>query len=306
MKKIPVILDVDTGIDDALGILLATYSDKLDVLAIMAVNGNASLVDTYSNTCAIASYLKLTIPIGKGCAEALNKSSIHAYDAHGNHGLGDIEIPYKSNKDKAVDAIELYIELLSHSSVPITIIATGPLTNLATLIINHPEIKTKIKQICFMGGSLSKGNITSHAEFNVYCDPEACQIVLQSHIPLVMIPLDVTRLTTYNASDLSFIQKGLNPAQTIFTHLLEYYLKSFQKRTGLKAAPLHDSSAVAYICHSEWFTSKPYALSVDTSQNKTRAKINILLEPVSNIEVITSANQEAIVQMTIDSVNWIK
>jgi pyrimidine-specific ribonucleoside hydrolase len=305
MKKIPVILDVDTGIDDALGILLAAYSEQLDILAIMAVNGNASLKDTYHNTCAIASHLKLNIPIGKGCIEALNKSSVHAYDAHGNHGLGDIDVPYNSH-DKVLDAIELYIDLLSQSDVPITIIATGPLTNLATLIINHPEIKPKIKQICFMGGSLSQGNITRYAEFNVYCDPEACQIVLQSHIPLVMVPLDVTRVTTYSASDLALIQKGLNPAQGLYTHLLEYYLLSFQKRTGLKDAPLHDSSAVAYICHPEWFSSKPYALSVDTSQNKTRAKINILLDTASNIEVITSTNREAIVQMTIDSINWIK
>jgi len=306
MKKIPVILDVDTGLDDALAILLASYSKKLNLIAIMAVNGNASIENTYRNTCAIASYLKLQIPIGKGCANALYQSSVHAFDAHGSSGLGDIELSNKDIQNQPVlDAINLYVKLLSEATQAITIIATGPLTNLATLLLNHPELKPKIKQICFMGGSFSKGNISPYAEFNVYCDPEACKIVLESKVPLAMIPLDVTRVTTYKASDLTLIQKGSNPTQAFYIHILEYYLKSYHARTGLKSTPLHDSSAVAYVCHPEWFTSGIENVCVDVSNNKTRGQTHITRDVSLNVNVIQSADKAQIVQMTIDSISWL-
>lgn len=192
MTTIPVILDVDTGVDDALAILFAVAHPDIEVLGISCVAGNASLERVVDNTLRILDVIDAPdIPVAAGARRPLIEPARDASHVHGEGGLGTLRLPPSERTAVPVSSVELMHSLLQDSARPVTLVALAPQTNLALLLRQYPDIASKIERIVFMGGSASVGNATAVAEFNVWHDPEAAAIVLDSGVPTYMYGLDV-------------------------------------------------------------------------------------------------------------------
>lgn len=189
---IPVILDVDTGVDDALAILVAVRHPGIDVLGISCVAGNASLAQVVDNTLRVLDAAGAPdIPVAAGAARPLLEPPRSASHVHGADGLGGIALPPTERRADQAGAVELMRRLILEHPTPVTLVALAPQTNLALLLRTHPEVAGRIERIVFMGGSASVGNASAVAEFNVWHDPEAAAIVLDSGVPTYMYGLDV-------------------------------------------------------------------------------------------------------------------
>lgn len=192
MPTIPVILDVDTGVDDALAILFAVAHPDIEVLGISCVAGNASLERVVENTLRILDVAGAPdIPVAAGARRPLISPARTASHVHGEGGLGTVHLPSGERTAAPVNAVELMRRLITDSARPVTLVALAPQTNLALLLRQYPDLAAKIERIVFMGGSASVGNATAVAEFNVWHDPEAAAIVLDAGIPTFMYGLDV-------------------------------------------------------------------------------------------------------------------
>ncbi|GEM_PF-5587623 len=191
-KKRPVILDGDPGHDDAMAWMLAQASPELDILAVTSAAGNQTIEKTTFNARRVCALLGITAPIAMGLPAPLLCDPITAGNIHGQTGLDGPSLPQPEGSLSPLSAVELMAKVLRDSPDPVTIIATGPETNVAALLLSHPELKPKIAQISVMGGGLGFGNWTPAAEFNILADPEAAEIVFSSGLPLLMSGLDVT------------------------------------------------------------------------------------------------------------------
>jgi pyrimidine-specific ribonucleoside hydrolase len=192
MTTIPIILDVDTGVDDALAILFAVAHPGIDVLGISCVAGNASLERVVENTLRILDVAGAPdIPVAAGARRPLLEPARAASHVHGEGGLGTLQLPPSNREALTISSIELMHQLITESDRPVTLVALAPQTNLALLLRQYPDLAGNIERIVFMGGSASVGNATAVAEFNVWHDPEAAAIVLDSGVPTFMYGLDV-------------------------------------------------------------------------------------------------------------------
>jgi pyrimidine-specific ribonucleoside hydrolase len=192
MPTLPIILDVDTGVDDALAILFAVAHPDIEVLGISCVAGNASLERVVENTLRILDVAGAgDIPVAAGARRPLIEPARAASHVHGEGGLGTLRLPASERSAVTISSIELMHRLISESDRPVTIVALAPQTNIALLLRQYPDIVDNIERIVFMGGSASVGNATAVAEFNVWHDPEAAAIVLDSGVPTFMYGLDV-------------------------------------------------------------------------------------------------------------------
>lgn len=187
-----VILDMDPGIDDAAAIAVAVNRPDLDIKLITAVAGNVSVDKTTLNVLKLLEFFGKDIPVASGAKAPLKRELVDASYIHGESGMPGYDFPEVTTKPLNVDAVEAIHDVLTHSEEPITIIATGAYTNLALLLQQYPEDKAYIKEFILMGGSISGGNVSSVAEFNVFTDPDAAAIVFESGLPITMIGLDVT------------------------------------------------------------------------------------------------------------------
>ncbi|MBK0367218.1 pyrimidine-specific ribonucleoside hydrolase RihA [Salmonella enterica] len=190
---LPIIIDCDPGHDDAIALVLALASPELEVKAITSSAGNQTPEKTLHNVLRMLTLLKRPdIPVAGGAVKPLMRELIIADNVHGESGLDGPALPEPSFAPQSGTAVELMAKTLRESAQPVTIVSTGPQTNVALLLNSHPELHTKIARIVIMGGAMALGNWTPAAEFNIYVDPEAAEIVFQSGIPVVMAGLDVT------------------------------------------------------------------------------------------------------------------
>ncbi len=267
----PIIIDCDPGVDDAIAILLALGLD-LPILGITTVAGNVPLPLTTSNArkiCALAS--RPDLPIFAGCPRPLLKPLITAEDIHGATGLQGANLPDPSpnSSQPAQHGVNFLIEQLLSASEPLRIAALGPLTNLAVALIKCPQIAEKISQLVIMGGSMSQGNITASAEFNMYVDPHAAQVVLSANIPTTLITLDITHQVLTTPERLASIRAIGNPVSTAAAGMLEFYGESDLERYGLPGGPLHDPCVLAYMHQPDLFTARTVGVEVETTGEHT-------------------------------------
>ncbi|MGY4858127.1 nucleoside hydrolase [Cryobacterium sp. AP23] len=209
MPTIPVILDVDTGVDDALAILFAIAHPDIDVLGISCVAGNASLERVVENTLRILDVAGAPdIPVAAGARRPLISPARAASHVHGEGGLGTVHLPPGDRTPEPVNAIELMRRLITDSPRPVTLVALAPQTNLALLLRQYPDLADNIERIVFMGGSAGTGNATAVAEFNVWHDPEAAAIVLDAGIPTFMYGLDVFNQVSIDRAVAAALEAG--------------------------------------------------------------------------------------------------
>lgn len=272
-NRIPVIIDCDPGIDDAMALAVAFAQPTLDIKAVTTVTGNVSLKNTTTNARAILSVLGANCKIYKGADLPLIPSSlIHAPHVHGQNGLGGYTVPKDElqplEKEKALLAQKRIIE---ESTVPVTIIAVGPLTNIALLLKSFPEVIPGIAQISLMGGGLYSGNHTAAAEFNILADPEAAEIVFQSGVPILMAGLDVTNKTTIGLDELNRIKAINNPAAQMLATVLSHQFDTFN--TSDETSPsisMHDVVSVLAVTNPSFFTGKDLHVVVETAGHYCR------------------------------------
>ncbi len=298
MKKI--ILDCDPGHDDAVAIMLALASNEIELLGITCVAGNATLNNTVTNALKICSLINRTdINIYSGSSKPIKFDLVTAEHVHGKSGL-DIEgsqISINQNynvQDK--NAVDFIIDTCHSVEGKIYLCPTGPLTNIALAIKKDPTIKNKIKEIIFMGGvAMSLGNITPVAEFNIYVDPHAANIVLSSGIPTVMMGLDVTHKVNVNDQIIKNINNNNNKASKFFAELMKFYSKFHRQLYQIDESPLHDPCVIAYLIDDTIFSGKKVHVEVEENSNLTRGKTVVdwlgVRNKLPNCLVINEANK---------------
>ena len=266
MKKI--ILDCDTGLDDAVAIINAVADKNVDLMGITTVAGNVNLKYTTRNTLDILySIGREDIGVYMGEKKPLEKELHTAEDFHGESGIGDLILERSPVSCKNLHATEFMAKTIVENPGEIIIAAVGPLTNVASLLIKYPQIKEDIRGITVMGGSLSGGNVTSFAEFNIYADPEAAQVVFSSEIPVTMIGLDATMRAKFQKNDLDFL-RGKNTKWSSMT--VEIFDSMFRIRDshGKDFVVLHDSIALIASTETELFTFENHPILISTEGEK--------------------------------------
>jgi inosine-uridine nucleoside N-ribohydrolase len=265
-----VIIDTDPGVDDALALLLAMRSPELQIEGITPVAGNVPLEVTLPNALRMVEIAGRTdIPVAAGAKVPLVRRLVTAAYAHGENGLGGAVFPEPKTKPIDEAAASFISRTVRKYPGEVTIIAIGPLTNVAMALNLDPDLAPKIKGIVLMGGSLSGGNITPAAEFNIYVDPEAARIVFQSGIPIVMVGLDVTRKTSLTEEHVKTLSAADNPVSQAAAKIARNALGHNRQQGFLVGPNMHDSLAVATFLDPSVVTLEDYYVDVETAGELT-------------------------------------
>ncbi|KRO27792.1 MAG: ribonucleoside hydrolase, partial [Actinobacteria bacterium BACL2 MAG-120802-bin41] len=227
MDALPIILDCDPGHDDALAMILAAKNPALKLLGITTVSGNGGISKVTLNARRIATLANIDVPIAEGAGKSILGAFEEANDIHGESALDGAELPEPKIELSLLHAVDLIAKLIRESDKSVTLIATGPLTNIALFLKMHPRLKPKISEIVFMGGSASRGNRTPYAEFNIWMDPEAAEVVLQSGLPLTMCGLDVTHQALVTPDIFNELDKMNSKLSKIIIGLLKFFAKTY-------------------------------------------------------------------------------
>ena len=274
MKKIPLIMDCDPGLDDAIAILLALASPKeIDLLGLTTVVGNVSLHQSQENArriCELAG--RPNMRVFQGCPRTFfakvspSDSNYSGTDIHGDTGLGGCALPPPTMPLQPQHAVSFIIDILLNSSEKVTLAPSGALTNIAAALIMEPRIKDKIEQIVLMGGVIGLGNITPTAEYNFYCDPQAAYVVFTAGVPIVMMGLDVTRQTQTSEAWLHTIETMKTPVSQAVSDMLSYYHRADAiLEPGVAGGVLHDPNVIAYLLKPELYKGRHAYVEIDIS-----------------------------------------
>ncbi len=270
-----VIIDCDVGVDDALALILAFHSSELDVKAVTGVNGNVPLDQVFEN---IQKVLSLIQPqnkpiIARGADQPLKGKSIYAHSVHGKNGLGGAKIERKKGEEwwqvTSDPAYKLISKMALQYPNELTLIATGPLTNVALAIQNDLEGMKKLNDIVIMGGAVrTSGNISPHAEFNIYSDPLAAQIVFRSGLPITLVPLDVTHQVTLTPP---WMEKKVKPINNpFFRFVMEAtgYHSAHRRFSNRERIYLHDPLAVGVVIDPSLVKKERLSIDVETEEGE--------------------------------------
>lgn len=270
-KALPIIIDCDPGHDDAIALILALASPKLNVMAVTTSAGNQTPDKTLRNALRILTLLgRHDIPVAGGAPKPLLRELIIADNVHGESGLDGPALPEPGFAPQALTAVELMAKTLRASTEPVTLVPTGPLTNIALLLSAHPELKAKIARIVLMGGSAGPGNWTPAAEFNIYVDPEAAEMVFSAGVPITMCGLDVTHAAQVMDEDIERIRAITNPIARTVAELLDFFMIYHRDpKWGFVGAPLHDPCTIAWLLRPELFEGIECHVSVETQGQYT-------------------------------------
>ena len=265
MNKRPIIIDTDPGIDDAVAIAIALFSEELDVKLLTTVAGNVSLDKVTYNALRILKFFRKEVPVAKGADAPLIRPFTDASNVHGQSGMEgfDFEEPddHLLLKENAVDAMR---RVILESEEPVTLVPIAPLTNIALLLKTYPEVKENIQEIVLMGGSASRGNKGVMSEFNVATDPEAAKIVFDCGLPLVMAGLDVGWKALVLPEDSAKLPQLGEVGRMAYCLFQKY--RGGSMKTGLK---MYDSCAIAYLLKPELYEMVEACVDVELSGSMT-------------------------------------
>ncbi len=272
-RPLPLIIDSDPGLDDALAIGLAAASPALRLLAVTTVGGNADVTRCTENALGLLHvYGRDDVPVAEGAAGALLGSVVRATEVHGESGIGTIQLPPAVNAPLPEGAVALMARLIAESPEPVVIAPIGPLTNIALLLRLHPHLASRIAHLCLMGGSIGEGNTTASAEFNIVADPEAADVVFRSGIPITMIGLDVTHQALLDRTAAREL-RGLGTASgRVAADLTDYALDRNLEWSGAATTAIHDAVAIAHLLVPDLVAVARYHVAVDTTGGPARGR----------------------------------
>ncbi|TKB49810.1 pyrimidine-specific ribonucleoside hydrolase RihA [Ferrimonas sediminicola] len=299
----PIILDCDPGHDDAIALILALACPELEPMAVTTSAGNQTPDKTLNNALRLLTLLnRQDIPVAGGANKPLARELIIADNVHGESGLDGPKLPDPAFEPQAVNAVELMAAKIAASDRPVTLVPTGPLTNIALLLAGHPELHDKIERIVLMGGAATLGNWTPAAEFNIFVDPEAADMVFKSGIPITMCGLEVTHQAQIMDEDIERIRAIDNPIALIVAELLDFFMIYHRDpKWGFTGAPLHDPCTIAWLVAPELFHSRECWVGVETrgeyTQGMTVVDYYQLSGKPANTTVVTGLNREGFVDL---------
>lgn len=308
MKR-PVILDCDPGHDDAISLILALSSAKLDVLAITTSAGNQTPEKTLNNALRVLTLLgRHDIPVASGAPKPLARELIIADNVHGESGLDGPKLPDPAFAPVQQTAIELMADKVRGSKHPVTLVPTGPLTNIALFLAAHPELHSNIDSIVLMGGAAGVGNWTPAAEFNIFVDPEAADMVFKSGLPIVMCGLDVTHEAQIMDEDIERIRAINNPIAKCVAELLDFFMIYHRDpKWGFTGAPLHDPCTIAWLLNPSLFTAVDCWVGIETKGQYTQGMTVVdryqLTNNPHNAKVLLNINRTGFVDFIIERLN---
>jgi inosine-uridine nucleoside N-ribohydrolase len=299
-KPARVIIDTDPGVDDAFALLLAMRSPELKIEGITPVAGNVPLELTLPNALRMVEIAGRTdIPVAAGAKGPLTRRLVTAAYVHGENGLGGAAFPEPKTKPASDPAPEFIRTTVRKHPGEITLITIGPLTNVAMALNLDPDLARLIPRIVMMGGSLSGGNITPAAEFNIYVDPEAARIVFQSGIPITMIGLDVTRKTGLTDEHVRRLEAAQNPVSQAAANIAHHAIQHYREAGFLVDPNMHDSLAVAAFLNPSLLKWKEYYVDVETAGELTAGETLGYSPTAGDLRRSAEAEKKAAQNMTI-------
>ena len=306
MKRIPVWFDTDLGVDDAVALLTLWRLPELELRGISAVAGNAELCHTFENARNVCHLAGIDVPVYPGAERPLVREPHVAGKFHGENGLGDVELPLPDRAPETTPAWDALYEAAKRMPGELRLVATGPLTNVAIALTKYPELKTLLHSIALMGGAAVGGNVTPAAEFNIYDDPDAAQIVFKSGVPLVMCGLDVTMQAELRPADWDEMAGYGNRCGSLVRELFACAWSAVQT-VGLTGVAQHDSCPVLYLAHPELFEGKMAGVFVETQAELTLGKTVTDLQSdkkfgVQNALVLLHLDREKFMQILKDCI----
>ena len=270
MTPSPIILDCDPGHDDAIALLLALASPELELLGVTTTYGNQTLEKTTANALRVLELAGRTdVPVASGAREPLERELVVAAHVHGESGLDGPTLPPPSIEPVSEDAVAWIAEAVARSPAPVSLVPTGPLTNVARYLTAHGTLG--IERIVLMGGAIAEGNMTPAAEFNVWADPEAAQIVLDAELDVTMIGLDVTHKAVTGPD----VQRRLRTAGSIgvfVAELVDFFTVYHRQTYGWDGAPIHDAVAVAHLLRPGLVETKLRNVEVERESELCRGR----------------------------------
>ncbi|HEY1518633.1 MAG TPA: nucleoside hydrolase, partial [Solirubrobacteraceae bacterium] len=269
-----IILDCDPGHDDAIALLLALASPELNLLGVTTVSGNQTLEKTTANAIRVLDHVgREAVTVAAGADRPLVRERHVAAEVHGETGLDGPDLPPPSRPPAREHAIDWIARtLVSHDRL-VTLVPTGPLTNIALLLARYPELAPRIERIVLMGGAFGEGNVTPAAEFNIWGDPEAAHRVFSTDVDLTMVGLDVTHQALLTPDHLEVLERAGAPGKLI-ADLYRFFLSIHGERYGWVGAPVHDAVAVAHVIDGSLLQTTRCAVAIDTGGELSRGRTN--------------------------------
>jgi inosine-uridine nucleoside N-ribohydrolase len=269
---VPVLVDCDPGHDDAIALLLALASPELELLGVTTVHGNQTLARTTENALRILELAGRTdVPVAAGAERPLLREPAVAADVHGETGLDGPDLPRASTAPVAAHAVDFLAERLLSASAPVTLVPTGPLTNVALLLARWPEAAVRIERVVLMGGAIAEGNVTPAAEFNLWVDPEAAARVFASGLDVTMIGLDVTHRALLTAAHAERL-RGAGRIGAVVADLHAFYARFHRQVYAWDGAPVHDALAVAHVIRGDLVRTERRNVEIDCASALCRGR----------------------------------
>jgi inosine-uridine nucleoside N-ribohydrolase len=274
MSPTPILLDCDPGHDDAIALLLALASPEVELLGVTTVAGNQTLERTTANALRVLELAgRADVPVAAGAPRPLVRELEVAANVHGESGLDGPELPPPSASPVAEHAVAFLAERIRRRAGEVTLVATGPLTNVALLLALRPDARPE--RIVLMGGSIGEGNRTPAAEFNIWVDPEAAARVFESGIGTTMVGLDVTHRAVLPADRVEEL-RGAGRVGRVVAELIDFFGRFHQERwPELGGSPLHDPVALAYVLDPRILDVREARIDVDCSETGSRGRTNV-------------------------------
>jgi inosine-uridine nucleoside N-ribohydrolase len=302
-----VILDCDPGHDDAIALLLVLGSSELRLLGVTTVAGNQTLEKTTANAIRVLDHVgRAEIPVAAGAPRPLIRERHTAAEVHGESGLDGPTLPPPSRPPEPAHAIDWIAAAVADCAEPVTLIATGPLTDVALSLARYPELESQLKRIVLMGGAIGEGNTTPAAEFNIWVDPEAADRVFQSGIDLTMVGLDVTHqalMTPVHTERLAAAGK----AGRLVADLFDFYARFHAQRYGWTGAPVHDAVAVGHVIDGTLLSTAHCGVVIDTgpepSRGRTHADVRHAMGWTPNCHVAVGIDSDRFLELLIERIS---
>jgi inosine-uridine nucleoside N-ribohydrolase len=268
----PILLDCDPGHDDAIALLLALASPEVELLGVTTVSGNQTLEKTTANAIRVLEFVgREDVPVAAGADRPLVRERSVAANVHGESGLDGPTLPPPQKKPLEQPAVEFLAEQIGASPAPVTLIPTGPLTNVALLLARYPEAGARLERIVLMGGSIAEGNVTPAAEFNIWADPEAASRVFTSGLDVTMIGLDVTHKALMRPEHAERL-RAAGRTGTMVAELYDFFSIFHREVYGMDAAPIHDAVAVAHVARPGLVETAERHVAVDCESRLCRGR----------------------------------
>lgn len=304
-----IILDTDPGLDDALALLLALASPEITLEAITTVSGNVNVALTTRNALSL---LALTghahIPVARGCAQPLTIPPVYAAHVHGDNGLGNVILPAPSIETVPQHAVDLIIEQVLAAPGEITLVPIGPLTNIAMALRREPRLAKAVREVVIMGGAARvPGNVTPAAEFNIYADPHAAEIVFQAGWPIRMVSLDVTTRTTMSREQVNDLTSGGGEVKAFIRQAMRFFFEE-RPQFSSQGFQMHDPLCLAAAFQPDLITWEPAHVAVELNGTLTRGATVAYFHthhapaPV-NMQVSTGVDTEQFLRLYLERVN---